>query len=72
VERLLAKLPPGTYCAGDTPTLADCCLVPQVANAMRMGCELSGFPRVLRVYEHCMKQPAFVEAAPQNQPDYVD
>jgi hypothetical protein len=39
---------------------------------MRMGCDLSRFTRVLTVYEHCMKQPAFVEAAPQNQPDYVD
>jgi maleylacetoacetate isomerase len=72
VERLLAKLPAGAYSVGDTPTLADCCLVPQVANAMRMGCDLSRFTRVLAVYEHCIKQPAFVQAAPQNQPDYVD
>jgi maleylacetoacetate isomerase len=72
VERLLAKLPAGAYSVGDTPTLADCCLVPQVANALRMGCDLSRFTRVLAVYEHCMKQPAFVQATPQNQPDYVD
>jgi maleylacetoacetate isomerase len=72
VEGLLAKLQVGTYCVGDAPTLADCCLVPQVANAMRMGCDLSKFTRVLSVYEHCMKQPAFIQAAPQNQPDYVD
>jgi maleylacetoacetate isomerase len=72
VERLLSKLPSSAYCLGDAPTLADCCLVPQVANAMRMGCDLSRFPRVLAVYEHCMKQPAFAKAAPQNQPDYVD
>jgi maleylacetoacetate isomerase len=72
VERLLAKLPAGACCVGDTPTLADCCLVPQVANAMRMGCDLSGFTRVQAVYEHCMKQPAFVQAAPENQPDYVN
>jgi maleylacetoacetate isomerase len=72
VEHLLAKLPAGGFCVGDTPTLADCCLVPQVANAMRMGCDLSRFTRVLAVYEHSMKQPAFVAAAPQNQPDYVD
>jgi glutathione S-transferase len=39
---------------------------------MRMGCDLSRFPRVLAIHEHCMKQPAFVQAAPQNQPDYVD
>jgi maleylacetoacetate isomerase len=71
VERLLAKLPAAAFCVGDTPTLADCCLVPQVANAMRMGCDLSRFTRVVAVYEHCMKQPAFMQAAPQNQPDYV-
>jgi glutathione S-transferase len=65
-------LPEGAFCAGDAPTLADCCLVPQVANAVRMGCDLSRFTRVLAVYEHCMTQPAFAEAAPQNQPDYVD
>jgi maleylacetoacetate isomerase len=72
VERLLSRLPNSAFCVGDVPTLADCCLVPQVANAMRMGCDLSRFTRVLAIYEHCMKQPAFVQAAPQNQPDYVD
>ena len=71
VERLLSRLPSGAYCVGDAPTLADCCLVPQVANAQRMGCDLSRFPRVMAVYEHCMKQPAFTAAAPQNQSDYV-
>jgi glutathione S-transferase len=71
VERLLSRLPESAFCVGNAPTLADCCLVPQVANAMRMGCDLSRFARVLAVYEHCMKQPAFAEAAPQNQPDYV-
>jgi maleylacetoacetate isomerase len=71
VERLLARLPADAWCVGGTPTLADCCLVPQVANAMRMGCDLSRFTRVRAVYEHCMQQPAFVQAAPQNQPDYI-
>ena len=71
VEALLTALPPGAFCVGDEPTLADCCLVPQVANAMRMGCDLSGFPRVEAVYAHCMAQPAFIAAAPQNQPDFV-
>lgn len=71
IELLLEKQPAGKFCVGDTPTLADCCLVPQVANAMRMGCELSRFTRVVAVYEHCMKQAAFVQAAPHNQPDFV-
>ncbi|PJJ06674.1 maleylacetoacetate isomerase [Janthinobacterium sp. 67] len=71
VEQLLAQLPAGPYCAGDQPTLADCCLVPQVANAMRMGCDLTRFTRILAIYEHCVAQPAFILAAPANQPDYI-
>jgi maleylacetoacetate isomerase len=71
VEALLQAAPSGAYCVGDSPTLADCCLVPQVANAQRMGCDLSKFSRVRAVYDHCMAQPAFIAAAPQNQPDYV-
>ena len=71
VERLLARLPAAPYCMGDTPGVADCCLVPQVANAMRMGCDLARFTRVLQVYEHCMRHPAFIQAAPQQQPDFI-
>jgi maleylacetoacetate isomerase len=71
VESLLAAQPASLYCVGDTPTLADCCLVPQVANAMRMGCDLARFKRILSVYEHCLAQPAFQQAAPANQPDYI-
>ncbi len=71
VEALLARHGQGPYCCGDTPTLADCCLVPQVANAQRMGCDLSGYPRLVGVYEHCLAQPAFQQAAPANQPDYI-
>jgi maleylacetoacetate isomerase len=71
VEALLAALPESDYCVGDAPTLADCCLIPQVANAMRMGCDLTPFGRIQRIYAHCMAQPAFIEAAPQNQPDYT-
>jgi maleylacetoacetate isomerase len=71
VESLLARLPASDYCVGKVPTLADCCLVPQVANALRMECDLSRFPRIRAVYGHCMAHPAFVQAAPANQPDYV-
>lgn len=71
VEQLLAAGPESSYCVGETPTLADCCLVPQVANAQRMGCALSRFERVMAVYESCMAQPAFNAAAPHKQPDYV-
>jgi len=71
VEQLLARLPAGPYCVGEQPTLADCCLVPQVANAMRMGCDLTRFTRIGAVYAHCVAQPAFVQAAPAGQPDYI-
>ncbi|RZI40741.1 maleylacetoacetate isomerase [Herbaspirillum sp. HC18] len=59
----------GRFCFGDTPTLADCCLVPQVANAQRMNCDLSGMPTVMRVNDACLALDAFEKAAPANQPD---
>jgi maleylacetoacetate isomerase len=71
VERLLAAAPAGSFCVGAQATLADCCLVPQVANALRMGCDVSRFSRVQEVYAYCMAQEAFIHAAPQNQPDYI-
>ena len=71
VERLLAAHPRSSYCVGEAPTLADCCLVPQVANAQRMGCDVARFERVMAVVEHCMAQPAFIAAAPRNQPDFI-
>lgn len=72
VEALLTRHGHGSYCFGDTPTLADCCLVPQVANALRMGCDLERFELVMAIYRHCQKQAAFQRAAPVNQPDYSD
>ncbi|MCW3154164.1 maleylacetoacetate isomerase [Achromobacter spanius] len=69
VEEMLVRHGHGAYCFGDAPTLADCCLVPQVANAQRMGCDLSAFPRILSVHAHCNAQPAFQQAAPARQPD---
>lgn len=71
LERLLQRHGGTPYCFGAAPTLADCCLVPQVFNALRMGCDVDSFPRVMAVHAHCMAQPAFQAAAPANQPDYV-
>ncbi|ATG74573.1 maleylacetoacetate isomerase [Zobellella denitrificans] len=71
VEALLERYGHGPYCFGEAPTLADCCLVPQVANAERMGCDLSAYPRVMAVYQHCQRQPAFQQAAPSRQPDFT-
>ena len=59
----------GKFCFGDAPTLADLCLVPQLANARRFGCDLSGVPTLVRIDAHCGTLPAFVNAAPENQPD---
>jgi maleylacetoacetate isomerase len=59
------------WCVGTTPTLADCCLVPQVANAQRMDVGLASWPRILRIHAHAMRHAAFAQAAPNRQPDYI-
>ena len=71
VERLLAHHGHGRWCFGDTPTLADVTLVPQIANALRTGCDLSRFTRAMAIYEHAITHPAFAAAAPARQPDYT-
>ncbi|WP_321842156.1 maleylacetoacetate isomerase [Paraburkholderia bannensis] len=72
VERLLVRAGnQGPWCFGAQPTLADCCLVPQIGNALRMGCDLKLYPRALAVYEHAQAQAAFIQAQPQRQPDYI-
>jgi len=71
VEALLQRHGAEPYCFGAQPSLADCCLVPQVANAERMGCDLQAYPRVMAVYRHCFAQPAFQAAAPAQQPDFI-
>jgi maleylacetoacetate isomerase len=70
-ETLLHRYGRGDFCFGDVPGLADCCLVPQVANALRMKCDLQAFPRVMSAYDRCLQLPAFRQAAPENQPDYM-
>ena len=71
VERLLDTHGTGPWCFGEQPTLADCCLVPQIANAMRMGCETQRFRKTMDVYKHAIEHPAFRQARPQDQPDYI-
>ncbi|EBS1096072.1 maleylacetoacetate isomerase, partial [Salmonella enterica subsp. enterica serovar Heidelberg] len=71
VEQLLRKSQSGRFCVGDAPGLADCCLIPQWANALRMGCDLSGYPRCKAVYDACVQLPAFIAAAPENQQDKI-
>lgn len=59
----------GTYCHGDSPSLADICLIPQIFNAQRFKAKLDHVPTVMRIYETCMQLPAFADSAPLNQPD---
>jgi len=59
----------GEFCHGDTPSLADCCLVPQVFNARRFNCPLDAYPNVVRITERCEALEAFCLASPANQPD---
>ena len=59
----------GTHCFGNQPTLADICLVPQVFNSRRFGMELARYPTLARIYENCMRLPAFADQAPERQPD---
>lgn len=59
----------GRYSHGDTPTLADCCLVPQIFNARRFDCDLSGLPRTMAVFDACMELQAFQNAQPSACPD---
>lgn len=72
IEALLARHAEGPFCCSDSPSLADCCLVPQVFNALRLGCDVKAFPRVMTIYSHCMGLPEFQAAAPMNQIDYVE
>lgn len=59
----------GDFCHGDTPTLADACLVPQLFNAERFECDLAPYPRIRRIGENARKLAAFRHAAPGEQPD---
>ena len=67
-ETLVAK-EPGPFCFGDAPTLADLCLVPQLANARRFGVDVSIFPRLLQAEVACRAMKAFADAAPDKQHD---
>ena len=68
-EQLVAGIS-GAFAFGDTPSLADICLVPQLANARRFGVDVSVFPRLLAIESEAQKLTAFSSAAPQNQPDF--
>jgi maleylacetoacetate isomerase len=69
IEGWLSDAPTGVHCHGETPTLADCFLVPQVYNAERFDCDLAPYPELMRIAEQCRELDAFRLAAPESQPD---
>src|SRR5438876_1608478 len=69
VERQLQTPATGRFCHGDTPTMADCALVPQIFNAQRFECRLDHVPTVMRVFEACMQLEAVQGAQPSACPD---
>ncbi|MBS0294581.1 MAG: maleylacetoacetate isomerase [Proteobacteria bacterium] len=69
-ERAAAGLLPSRLCWGDAPTLADCCLVPQIHNGQRFNVDLGGLPHTMAAFEACMQLPAFERAQPSACPDH--
>jgi maleylpyruvate isomerase len=61
----------GAFCVGDTPTIADCCLVPQLLAARRFQIDLAPLDRLLGIEARCLALPAFADAMPHHQPDAV-
>jgi maleylacetoacetate isomerase len=69
MESLLDHPDTGAFCHGDTPTLMDVVLVPQVYNAEQYGLDLSSYPTIRRIYRTCLTLAAFQAAGPETQPD---
>ncbi|HEX2674048.1 MAG TPA: glutathione S-transferase C-terminal domain-containing protein, partial [Polyangiaceae bacterium] len=69
LESQVASGPRGSFCHGDQPGLADCCLIPQLFNARRFNCDLSRYPTLLAIEENCASLDAFRDAAPERQVD---
>ena len=71
IEHMLQSGDTGSYCHGSAPTIADCCLVPQVYNARRFKLDLTPYPSIIRIDAKCSEHPAFIAAHPANQADAV-
>jgi maleylpyruvate isomerase len=70
LEKILASsVETGTFCHGESPGIADICLVAQVANNARFNVDMTPYPVISRINAACMELPAFIRASPANQPD---
>ena len=68
--RVQAQLPASVHCHGDSPTVADCCLVPQIFNGRRFDVSFEGLTLTMAAFEASMALPAFQRASPENCPDH--
>lgn len=68
-KQLAADTSRGQFCVGDTPTMADCCLVPQIFNARRFEVDMAPYPTLVAIEQACLALPAFDAAQPARQPD---
>jgi len=69
LEQLVSRFSGGRYCFGDSLSLVDVCLVPQLYNARRFSCDLRPYPTLVRIADALSAEPAFAAAAPERQPD---
>ncbi len=69
IEKVLDDPSTGAFCEGDAPTMADCCLVPQVYAARRFGVDMGAYPIIARIEKTCLELEAFAAAKPEAQPD---
>ena len=69
LEQLVTRFSGGRYCFGDSLTIADVCLVPQLYNARRFSCDVTPYPTLVRIADALSAEPAFLAAAPDRQPD---
>ncbi len=69
IESILKNDQGGKFCIGNSPTMADVCLIPQVYNARRLNCDLQAYPIICDIEASCAKLEAFSRAAPEIQPD---
>ena len=68
-KRLAQDNSRGKFCYGDSPTFADCYLIPQISSARRFKVDLSIYPNIAQIDAHCRTLKAFADADPMAQPD---